>query len=272
MAGLAADDLIVSLYFLALYASVRGVPPDPAPAAAAATAGPPGAAQAQEQCPQPAPLQQAAGAAAGAAHGGGEDERRGVTVLEGATALALAAAICHAGTSIAAALKYRGGSITVITALTVALATAFPRLLAPLTASGEGLAAILMQVSAGYGVRAGGQEGALQRPRAVLSAGLHNASSPNFPPPSCVLRRQGSLPPHLSVAKLTPPAPPIARYVPPQLFFASVGASGDIRIVLATAPALFLWSFVAVAGHMALCLLFQRLWGYSSREMALASK
>lgn len=59
--------------------------------------------------------------------------------------------------------------------------------------------------------------------------------------------------------------------VPPQLFFASVGASGDIRVVLATAPALFLWSAVAISAHMALCLLFERLWRYSRREMALAS-
>ncbi|GAB4821763.1 hypothetical protein N2152v2_008809 [Parachlorella kessleri] len=276
MAGLAADDLIVSLYFITLYAGVRGIPPDGgshaadpaglvaqprsqqqqqpqrsgAGAASAAGAAVTGALQQQPrhlpgrpgcvsfagtlpaslavsaQPPRQQPRQElqqqpvaadslSPGADAGqtppeqggdspvAGHSGvGEsmEDRRTVTVLHGATALALAAAICFAGSSIAAALRYKGGSITVITAITVVLATAVPRLLAPLTASGEGLAAILMQV-----------------------------------------------------------------------FFASVGASGSISVVLATAPALFLWSSVAISAHLALCLLFEKVWGYSRRDMALAS-
>lgn len=259
MAGLAADDLIVSAYFLTLYALARGVPPEapstasfderadvaPAPpagawagtlqtvpaveaagtlAAAAATVSSGDAVQQQQQqrgragqggADPPAAeaaataaatgAAAAAGAAAGAAaedsSGGFDiDASRTITVLHGATALALAAAICFAGTSIAAALRYKGGSITVITAITVTLATLFPRLLAPLRASGEGLAAILMQ-----------------------------------------------------------------------LFFASVGASGSIATVMQTAPSLFLWSAVAVSTHLGLVLLGERLFGFTRKESCLAS-
>jgi hypothetical protein len=46
------------------------------------------------------------------------DAARTITVLHGASALALAAVICFAGTQIAAALRYKGGSITTITAIT----------------------------------------------------------------------------------------------------------------------------------------------------------
>jgi hypothetical protein len=140
MAGLAADDLIVSLYFLALYWLARQAPPDPEPGLAVLE---------QQQGPPPPPppqeqqikLQQQQLPPSN----GEEADRRGITVLHGATALALAAVLCHLGTQAAAALNYRGGSITVITALTVTLVTCFPRQLAPLASSGEGLAAILMQ-------------------------------------------------------------------------------------------------------------------------------
>ncbi len=270
MAGLAADDLIVSAYFVSLYALAKKVPPENASAApaaggggelqaaAAAAAGAAGIAAAAPAAPQawraqpqaagpappadPAAAQQAAaadqaGSSQGGGHGGGGDGRT-ITVLHGATALALASAICFVGTQVAAAMRYKGGSITVITAITgsppmssacsvsvpaapctfsglappppappnpqpptphlptsrpppnpthprtplptpaVTLATLFPRLLAPLRASGEGLAAILMQ-----------------------------------------------------------------------LFFASVGASGSIATVMKTAPSLFLWSAVAVSSE-----------------------
>jgi uncharacterized membrane protein len=170
MAGLAADDLIVCVYFLVLYALARRAAPEEGDARDAGGA----------QAPEP--------------------DRRAVTVLEGATALAVSAAICCAGTALAGAMRYRGGGITVITFLTVALATAAPRLVAPLTASGEGLAAILMQI-----------------------------------------------------------------------FFASVGASGSIAAVVATAPALFAWSAIAVAVHVALVLLWERTFGFSRRETCLAS-
>ena len=176
MAGLAADDVIVSIYFIVLYALARRAPPDgeSAPGKIAEN-------QVQEEEQE-------------------EDDRRGITVLNGATAIALSACICALGTSLAASIGYKGGSITIITAITVLLATIAPRLLAPVIPSGEGLAAILMQ-----------------------------------------------------------------------LFFASVGASGNIREVLKTAPMLFAWSAVAISVHLSLVLLWERLFKFSRRETCLAS-
>ncbi|PRW59633.1 putative membrane -like [Chlorella sorokiniana] len=216
MAGLAADDLIVSAYFLTLYALAKRVPPDApstpsfderAEAAPAPTAGGwDGSLQAAAASGSDAVAAAGQPAVAAAAQqqeqqeGAAEEDTRSITVLHGATALAVAAAICFAGTQIAQALRYKGGSITVITAITVTLATLFPRLLAPLRASGEGLAAILMQ-----------------------------------------------------------------------LFFASVGASGSIATVMRTAPALFLWSAVAVSTHVAVVLAGERLWRFTRRETCLAS-
>lgn len=173
MAGLAADDVIVSLYFVLLYGLARGVPPDPVATVAPNT---------------------------DVAKDGGVHDHRQVTVLGGATALAAAAALCATGNAIANAIGYRGGSVTVITGLTVALATLAPRLIAPLVASGEGLSGILMQ-----------------------------------------------------------------------LFFASVGASGNIRVVITTAPALFAWSLVAISVHVSLVLLWEKMFAFSRRETCLAS-
>ena len=56
-----------------------------------------------------------------------------------------------------------------------------------------------------------------------------------------------------------------------QIFFASVGASGEVRAVITTAPALFLFCFVQIAVHLALILGFGRLAGFSRREVLLAS-
>jgi uncharacterized membrane protein len=55
------------------------------------------------------------------------------------------------------------------------------------------------------------------------------------------------------------------------VFFAAVGASADIRLVLATAPILFGWSFVALSGHLLLLLGLGRLAGFSRKELLLAS-
>ncbi len=179
MAGLAADDVVVTLYFLALFWLARKLRPEDDvvvvndPAAAGSNTAP----------PPPAPT-----------------DAPSVSVLHGATALALSAALCHAGGALAAAAGSPGAAITATTALTVGLATAAPRLVAPLVPSGAGLAAILMQV-----------------------------------------------------------------------FFASVGASGSIAAVLATAPSLFLWSFIAVGTHLALILVFERVFRFTRRETALAS-
>jgi uncharacterized membrane protein len=170
MAGLAADDVIVSLYFIVLYSLARKAPPDNANTFE-------GASTNTTTTPQPK-----------------------IDVYNGAAALAVSAILCTLGSSIAKMIGYKGGSITVITALTVALATSAPRLVAPLIPSGEGLAAILMQ-----------------------------------------------------------------------LFFASVGASGNIFVVLKTAPALFAWSLIAISVHLVLVLLIEKQFKFSRRETCLAS-
>jgi len=183
MAGLAADDVIVSIYFIILYALARRAQPDAAAinGAISASATTTTSSSSQELSKE-------------------NDDRRTVTVVNGATAIAVSTCICALGTHFASSIGYRGGSITVITAITVTLATIAPKVFAPLTASGEGLAAILMQ-----------------------------------------------------------------------LFFASVGASGNIREVLRTAPTLFAWSAVAISVHVALVLLWERVFKFTRRETCLAS-
>lgn len=75
-----------------------------------------------------------------------EETEQPITVLHGLTAVAISAAICHVADLTARAFALTGMSIPIATAITVGLATAFPRVLGPLVASAEGLAAILMQV------------------------------------------------------------------------------------------------------------------------------
>ena len=67
-------------------------------------------------------------------------------VLEAATGIALSACICYLGQQLAAAMGYPSASISVITLLTVVLATCVPKRLAPLVPSSEGIAYILLQV------------------------------------------------------------------------------------------------------------------------------
>lgn len=124
-AGLAADNLVCAVYFASLFALAANIPPDRAPPVAAAGAGP-GAPPAE------ALLE--------------EEGRAPIRVLEASMSMALSGAICFAGVSAARALGVKGGAIPCITALVVALATCFPRHLAPLAPSGEGLATIFMQV------------------------------------------------------------------------------------------------------------------------------
>lgn len=115
MAGLAADNLICALYFTTIFALARGIPAD-----------------------------SSADGAIAAPEGEGMTGSRSIGVLEGCTAIALSACICFAGTL--AAKQFGWGTIPMVTAITVALATFAPGMVAPLAASGEGLAAILMQV------------------------------------------------------------------------------------------------------------------------------
>lgn len=144
-AGLAADDLILTLYFATLYSLARGIPPDggaqgaaPGAAAATATAAAPGGGAGGSSSEGAA-----AGSGGGGGHGGGE---RSVDVYKGMASVALSAAVCHVGTQLAAAWGAPAQSISVITGLTVALATALPKALGALAPSASGLSAILMHV------------------------------------------------------------------------------------------------------------------------------
>lgn len=68
-----------------------------------------------------------------------------MTVLEGAVALAVATVLCHAAQLLAVAWGAPGMMIPIVTALTVALATLAPSVLAPLQNSAEAMACIIMQ-------------------------------------------------------------------------------------------------------------------------------
>lgn len=115
-AGLAADNLICAVYFTTIYYLARKIPAD-------------------------AQLAVTGDEAASSSSPGS-----GVQVLEGATAVALSAAICYLGVLCEAWLQLPGTLIPCATAITVVLATALPKLLAPLVASGEGIATVLMNI------------------------------------------------------------------------------------------------------------------------------
>jgi uncharacterized membrane protein len=113
-AGLAADNLICAIYFTSLFALAANIPPD-------------------------APTGKDEGKVLG--FGRGE-----LQVEEMAKALALSAAICALGTTMAKTLNFNGGGIPCITAIVVLLATIFPSWVGALGTSAEGLAVILLQV------------------------------------------------------------------------------------------------------------------------------
>jgi hypothetical protein len=71
-----------------------------------------------------------------------------ITVPEGLAALSISAVVCYVAHGLARAIGLPEQFITVVTAITVLLATAMPAKLQPLVPSAEGLAAILMQVGA----------------------------------------------------------------------------------------------------------------------------
>jgi len=172
MAGLAADDVIVTLYFLILYTFIA---PEKDRAEGAV-----------DNPTQPDPVLDAT-----------------VSVIDGATAIGISAALCAAGSYLSeGVMGYKGGSVMVVTLLTILFASFAPRwLLTPkLVTSGESLGAILLHI-----------------------------------------------------------------------FFASVGASGNLSVVLQTAPKLFAWSAVAVVFHLAFILLFERLFHFSRVDTCLSS-
>ena len=61
--------------------------------------------------------------------------------------MALSTVLCYLGQQIAAAAGFPSASISVVTLLTVALATAFAEPLRALVPAGEGIATILLQAS-----------------------------------------------------------------------------------------------------------------------------
>ena len=191
MAGLAADDVIVALYFVALYTLV-------APKRDVESVDVENVENVENVNDDSTGKATAIGIA-----GHSRLADPSISVVDGATAIGISAVLCAAGSWLAeGVLGYKGGSVAVITMLTVLFATVAPRaLLTPgLIASGESLGAILLQI-----------------------------------------------------------------------FFASVGASGNLAVVLATAPRLFAWSAVAVASHLGLVLVFERLFRFSRVETCLAS-
>ena len=56
-----------------------------------------------------------------------------------------------------------------------------------------------------------------------------------------------------------------------QIFFAAVGASGELRVVLETAPALFIFCFIQIAIHLGLTLGIGHAAGFTRKELLLAS-
>lgn len=56
-----------------------------------------------------------------------------------------------------------------------------------------------------------------------------------------------------------------------QVFFAAVGASANVPLVIRTAPILFCYSFIVLAGHLLLLLALGRLAGFNLRDLLLAS-
>ncbi|TVU12975.1 hypothetical protein EJB05_46642, partial [Eragrostis curvula] len=114
-AGVAADNLISALYFMALFSLASNIPAEP-------------------KTVQDGPKD-------GESDGGGR-----LSVLNGGAAIALSFVICKAGSVIADRLGFQGGTLPCVTALVVFLATAFPGHLGRLAPAGETMAVILMQV------------------------------------------------------------------------------------------------------------------------------
>ena len=56
-----------------------------------------------------------------------------------------------------------------------------------------------------------------------------------------------------------------------QIFFAAVGAAGEVRAVVQTAPSLFVFCFLQIAVHLLLILGAGRIAGFSRKELLLAS-
>lgn len=69
-----------------------------------------------------------------------------IQIKLGCTGLAVSASLCYLSAWLANLLKLPGALIPIVTALTVTLASVFPKTLEPLVCSSEGIAVILLQV------------------------------------------------------------------------------------------------------------------------------
>ncbi|KAI4324946.1 hypothetical protein MLD38_030387 [Melastoma candidum] len=115
-AGVAADNVICAVYFMVLFALGSKVPPEPLVSKSDAS-------------------------------GASESHKSGkLPVLETATAITAAFAICKAAIFITNWFGIHGWNLPMITAMVVVLATAFPRLLGFMAEPGEAISLILMQV------------------------------------------------------------------------------------------------------------------------------
>eukprot|EP00955_Chlamydomonas_euryale_P101233 365332-Chlamydomonas_euryale.AAC.1 len=177
-AGLAADDLILTLYFTTIYALAKNILPDGSllsfkssqknagNTSGGTIGGMTGSTTGSVSSGAGSAVVDGSNSEASAAGGSstsvGEGQEgigtRGAAaapldfVTAGLLALALSCVLCYAATCAASALRAPGQAISIATALTVVLATAAPAALAPLTSAGQALATILMHVRAGPGL------------------------------------------------------------------------------------------------------------------------
>nr|GEX99271.1 ferric reduction oxidase 4 [Tanacetum cinerariifolium] len=115
-AGVAADNVICAIYFMALFALGSKLPTEASPS----TKGP----------------------ANNVDSGSGDN----APVLQTATALAVSFAICKGATHVVRLLKCQGSTLPAITAIVVILATLLPRQIGYLAPAGDALSAISIQV------------------------------------------------------------------------------------------------------------------------------
>lgn len=55
------------------------------------------------------------------------------------------------------------------------------------------------------------------------------------------------------------------------MFYATIGASADVVLVIKTAPVLFAYSFIAIGVHLAVLLLVGRALGFPRKVLLMAS-
>ncbi|XP_050223310.1 uncharacterized protein LOC126673272 isoform X1 [Mercurialis annua] len=121
-AGIAADNVICAIYFMALFALASKIPPEASASTTELLTGIPVELELESNF------------------------TRNVSVLDTATALAISFTICKIATSLAHCFEVQGGSIPAVTAIVVVLATAFPTQFGRLAPAGNMIALVLMQV------------------------------------------------------------------------------------------------------------------------------